>query len=311
MTRYPHFFRWLGIAALLDWLVTRSLTRAAIHMPKTPLVIAIYQGLSLFGQIASTVASLLALVAAGWIAWQRFKEGKGWSAGLALFALIALSLWALFQPAHGWRTVLFQLLFIFCCLAFVMNGWSKRGTDAEKIALLLVSLALLVSHTFQLVPAVDQALKLKGPEWTTQALFNLGELLVVLSVVGMWWAYGRGAGWVIWLSGAVLSLLFALSHLLDPAMTGILVIWSTGLSLYLPWPLYAIALWLAWVTAITSLRRGQPAGWALLLLAAGGYAPQLSYQAFMGLAALWLLADSQGSTVGNTEPISTDFTTRD
>ena len=30
MNRYPHFMRWLGIAALLDWLVTRTLARGAI-----------------------------------------------------------------------------------------------------------------------------------------------------------------------------------------------------------------------------------------------------------------------------------------
>ncbi len=74
-------------------------------------------------------------------------------------------------------------------------------------------------------------------------------------------------------------------------MTGILAICSSGLTLYLPWPLYALALLLACVMVIGCLRRGEPAGWALLLLAAGGYAPQLSYQAFLGLVGLWLLAN--------------------
>ena len=79
-------------------------------------------------------------------------------------------------------------------------------------------------------------------------------------------------------------------HLVNPAMSGILAIWSTGLTLYLPWPLYAVSLWLVSVAAIVSLRRGDPAGWAILLLVAGGYAPQLSAQLFLSLIALWLLA---------------------
>lgn len=77
-------------------------------------------------------------------------------------------------------------------------------------------------------------------------------------------------------------------HLAAPALTGILAIWSTGLTLYLPWPLYALSLWLACAVVAGSLRRNDPTGWAILLLAAGGYAPQLSTHVFLGLVALWL-----------------------
>jgi hypothetical protein len=65
-----------------------------------------------------------------------------------------------------------------------------------------------------------------------------------------------------------------------------------GLTLYLPWPVYAAGLWLAGVTVIVAIRRGDPVGWAILLLLSGGYAPQLSLQAFLGLIALWLLAEA-------------------
>jgi hypothetical protein len=41
---------------------------------------------------------------------------------------------------------------------------------------------------------------------------------------------------------------------------------------------------------IAALRRNDPAGWAILLLAAGGYAPQLSTHVFLGLIGLWILA---------------------
>jgi hypothetical protein len=72
-------------------------------------------------------------------------------------------------------------------------------------------------------------------------------------------------------------------------MSGILSIWSIGLTLGLPWPLYAISLWLAGAVVIASLRRNDPTGWAMLLLMAGGYAPQLSTHVFLGLIGLWLL----------------------
>lgn len=291
MNRFPHFFRWLGIAALLDWLVTRTLARGAIFMPKSAVVIAIYEVLTWVGQVASTAASLLALAALLWIAWQEFKVRKSWCTGLAILTMFALSLWGLFQPSTGWLAVLFQLLFISCLLTFALMGWNSGARKWEKISLLLVAATLLASHIFQLVPALEQAQSWEGPARLTQSFFNLGELLVLLSITALWWAFGRAASWKTWLAGAILTALFIVPRLLNPAMTGILAIWSAGLSLYLPWPLYALALLLACVTVITCLRRGDTAGWALLLLAAGGYAPQLSYQAFLGLVGLWLLAN--------------------
>ncbi|HEY4722682.1 MAG TPA: hypothetical protein VII92_12590, partial [Anaerolineae bacterium] len=86
------------------------------------------------------------------------------------------------------------------------------------------------------------------------------------------------------------ALAVSILHYLDPATTGIMAIWSVGLTLYLPWPIYGLSVWLASVTVITSAERGTIAGWAVLLLAAGGYAPQLSTQAFLGLIALWLIS---------------------
>jgi hypothetical protein len=122
-----------------------------------------------------------------------------------------------------------------------------------------------------------------------RVVYNLGEFLLIVSVVLLWWVYGRSATRSDWLLAGLPVMAFTAFHLANPAMAGILAIWSTGLTLYLPWPIYALGLWLAGVTVITALRRGNPAGLAILLLAAGGYAPQLSSQIFFGLIALWLL----------------------
>jgi hypothetical protein len=37
-------------------------------------------------------------------------------------------------------------------------------------------------------------------------------------------------------------------------------------------------------------------GWVILLFAAGGYAPQMSVHAFLGLAALWLLVNFEAES---------------
>ena len=296
MSRYPHLLRWLAWAALLDWLVTRSLTRAAIFMPKSPAVIMAYQGISFIGQLASTLTVLLVMAALGWMAWQEVRRREARMVGVALCTLLAISLWALFQPAVGWLAVAFQLLLIFCLGTLVWRAWAAVQAVEIKIVVTLVALTLLASRLFQLLPALYEALSLAGPPPLTGALFNAGELLVLLSIAALWWAFGGGASWKVWLAGALLMAPYLIGRLLNPSMTGILAIWSTGLTLYLPWPAYAGALWLACVTVIACLRRDNPAGWAIIFLAAGGYAGQLSYQVFLGLAALWLLV-GEGSLV--------------
>jgi hypothetical protein len=140
----------------------------------------------------------------------------------------------------------------------------------------------LLYHTASLV----------GPPAISEPAFYAGELFIPLSILALWWAYGRPSPMRGWLLGAIPALVFTAARLASPSMTGIIAIWSTGMTLYLPWPFYAFSLWLAGVTVIATLRRDEPAGLAVLLLMCGGYAPQLSTQAFLGLIALWLLSPS-------------------
>jgi hypothetical protein len=319
--------QWLALAALADWLIARTLTRLAIFMPKSTAMVVVYQALGLAGQLATTLAGLLGLGVLGWIAWREWRAGNVWLPPV-LLGLIAFSLIFLVVPASGWLVIgdhvlvlaaagiiMVQTLRVFhgpaspppwACAAGA--GWRRRapqesfapgrGTGqtlgaSRVIAILLPAAAFVAGRLYQAVSAWYTAMRWPGPPVAADVLFNLGELLVVLSAVGLWWVYGRGASWRMWLGAALPALGLAAMHLAIPSMTGILAIWSIGLTLYLPWPLYAASLWLAGVTVLFSLRQDGQAAWAILLLAAGGYAPQLSLQVFLSIIALWLLASSQ------------------
>lgn len=288
---------WLALAAAADWLIARTLTRAAIFIPKPPPVLALYQTLNLAGQLATTLVGLLGLGMLGWMAWHewrtcdrfdRFPLGlsvkslPGVGLSLILLSQIGFSLMFLWVAPTGWGVVANLGLGV---VAVVTIAARRRQN-----ALLLPALALLLGRLYQLLPAWYTAWGSPGPPPLTETLFNLGELLVVASAGSLWYAYGRGASRREMFMAAGPALAFTWLYLANPALTGTLAVWSTGLTLYLPWPLYTLSLWLAGVTAAAALRRKEPAGWAILLLAAGGYAPQLSTQAFLGLIALWLLA---------------------
>jgi len=289
MKRYPVFLSWLVVAALVDWLVTRTLARSAIFMPKSPLVILVYQGFGLLGQLAATVSGLLVLAFLGWIAWRGLRMGGEFVLPFAIASLVALSLIFLVFPPSGWVAVSYHLILMAVIVIVGWRAFSWADSISKKTASLLVALTLLVSELYQMIPALYEALQLPGPSIFTQIFFNAGELLVLLSSIALWWAHGRPAAWRVWLAASLPALAFIAIRLANPAMTGIIAIWSTGLTLYLPWPIYALGLWLAAVTVLASLKRRDPAGWAILMLAAGGYAPQLSTHAFLGIVALWLL----------------------
>jgi hypothetical protein len=285
-------------------LITRTLTRMAIFMPKSPAVVVIYQAAGLAGQMATTLAGLLGLAALGWIVWHEWERGSAWLP-LVLVGLGVFSLVFLVVPPSSWLILTNHALGLAAVAQTLRvspgprSAWSwhqvagagknLRVSPGVSIAL-LPGTALLAGRLHQALAALYTAMGWPGPPFLAGALFNLGELLVVLSAAGLWWAYGRGASWRIWLGAGLPALIFAAMRLAIPSMTGILAIWSTGLTLYLPWPLYVASLWLAGVAVLASVRRGDPAGWAILLLAASGYAPQQSHQVFIGLIAFWLLA---------------------
>jgi hypothetical protein len=208
--------------------------------------------------------------------------------------LLVVSLLGLVIPTAGWLALSFQMMLGVALLVLLRQVWKRPLGFEFKIAVSMVALTLLVTSLYQGLNPLAIILGLPGLPVSTELLFNAGELLVLVSVLALWWSIARKAQASIWLIAALPALLFAVPRLLSPAMTGIMTIWSTGLTLFLPWPVYVVALWLAGVTVLYAPQQGDLAGWAIIMLLAGGFAPQLSIQAFLGLIALWLLVNAAG-----------------
>ncbi|MFN3742873.1 MAG: hypothetical protein ACK4VW_09430 [Anaerolineales bacterium] len=185
MARFP-LVRWLVLAALADWLITRSLARLAIFMPKSPLVLSLYQGLTWLGQVASTLAALLTLSGVVWLAWYKRRSGKGiFSAALAL--AMALSLFFLVVQPNGWTLLGFYLLLSIPLLWLGWDIWRSAQGVSRRLALLLPGSALLLGLFYHGEQALYAALHLPGPSPVGRAWFNLGEFLAVVSPIGLWW----------------------------------------------------------------------------------------------------------------------------
>ena len=297
MNDWRTYVGWLTLAALGDWLLARTITRAAIFMPKSPPMLAVFQVMTLAGQLATTLAALLAVGGIAWLVWQSVSARMH---GImlpripvllpaALLGMLALSIVFVVVPPAGWPSAGYHVLLLLALVG--MATFMRHEPSRERaFAWLVVAAGMVLGELYQLVSALSVVLRLAEPPVIAPWLYNAGEAMVVASAFVLWWAYGRGASWRVWLLSALLALAFALGYSLNSEMSGVLAIWSVGLTLYLPWPLYAAALCLNGVTVACSLRRNRLAACAILLLAAGGYAPQLSNQAFFGLIGLALLA---------------------
>ena len=227
MKSLPRLFRWLMIAALIDWLIGRTFTRSAMFMPKSPVMVLIYQTLGSIGQVAFTLTGLLALMAIAWIAWR--ARNRPVLAG-ALLLSAALSVLFVFVAPLGWWAVLAHALVLIVISAWLARVWRGTIDPAEKVAITLPALALLSGVLYRLLPALAEALSLSAtPSWVS-AIFNSGEALVALSPIGWWWIYRRRISRRTYVIALVPALALSIFHFVNPAMTSILSIWSIGLT---------------------------------------------------------------------------------
>jgi hypothetical protein len=283
----------LAGAGLIDLLVGRLLLRVAVFVPKSAAVAAVFRAVGTAGQFAFTLASVLAILALAVLAWRAFRHQRLRALPAAVALLLALHLALLLQPADARLLPGYHLAMLWV-LASLGGLLREPGAGAAAWPAGACVLGVMVcGEMHQMLPALYRLFAWTGPP-PTGAVFNLGEALLVVAAAGLWWSEGRGAPRGVWLLAAVPALVFTVLRLANPAMTGVLAIWSVGLTLYLPWPCYSLALWLGAVAGLRAWTNGRPARWAVPLLLAGGYAPQLSVHAFIGLVALWLLVRPDG-----------------
>ncbi|HRJ41803.1 MAG: hypothetical protein KJZ86_05970 [Caldilineaceae bacterium] len=271
---------WLVAAALVDWLLLRTVSRTAIFMPKTPLLAELFLWLGRAGQLAANAATLLALICLAWIVWREAQQRQGLPLAVVLAGLLATSTLFIVVPPGRWLVVV-QLLLI-ATLFLLLFRLGQRQNRGAGWVFLPGGGALLLAGLHQAMPGL------------AGSLFQWGEALVVVSPLAFWWVYGRSASRWVQIGAILPGLIFGAVYLASPSMTATIVVWSTGLTLYLPWWVYALGLWAAGVVLWQTLAAqangaGRMVGYGLLLLAAGGYAPQLSVHQFLGVIALYLL----------------------
>lgn len=274
-------------AALVETLLLRLVTRVGVYMPKDGSVTDAIQAASFLGSLAFNFASLLAialvvLVLASLVL--RIESGvrRVAFAGLSLAMLtgLGLSLATGAPAADALFGIAVALLVGF--IGLVLAG-ERHSTPGARPALALMVAAYFCYQYYLLGHLFYRILDYGAVPPLSITVLRLGEVLTLAAAAAAFWAWGLPRWRWVGSAGlaAVAAVLVALTLAgLSPASTiAILALWTTGLSLFLPFPIYLLALALYLLTLVACWRSGD-AFWAaagLLLVLLAGYMAESTY----------------------------------
>jgi hypothetical protein len=278
----------LLVAAALETLFLRLFVRTGVHLPKSEAVQEIFSVTSLLGSLAFNLAAVLAVVLVPLVLLATLRTTRSMGERALLVVLVAVLLTGL-GATLATDAVVADFVFPLAAAALiayaglVLPAWT--GANARiRLALAVVTVATLSAQYYTLGYQVERLAGATATPALATELLRVGEALVVVAGAAVFWAWGLDRWrWLRAIDFAAVAgvLAVALVAGLAPASTmSILTLWTTGLSLYLPLPLYLLALGLYLVTAVACWRSGDrpvvAAGLLLLLLA--GYLPENSEQ---------------------------------
>ncbi len=295
----------------LEWSLGRTVSRMAAApnlegAPRQIIEVLGRTGLALVSpaMLLALALYLLSAVKAGSLSVRQRSAGNtALALYLGVFGLLAAV--HTFYPTLPWLNVLFNLLALLAAWWIALYGMPARG---KSLSLRLGILCVAVGYSGWFYYVLQQALSTRGQPLLGAPLLalNLGEVAAVAAPFAFFAAvavpYGQWRHVGRWTLPVAAAALFSAGNVadavFDQGFSGVFAIWSLGFNLFLPWPLYAIALMLFLYCVLTGfLARGERAraaspntGLGLLLLLYAGFTLQVPYQVVLALLSLMLLS---------------------
>jgi len=292
----------LVLAGLLELFLNRAVSRATIFVPKSPPVAAVLAALAALGFFLLALAFLLAAVwlgswAARWLIDGDGARGTALPASALFFSILSVA--AISGPGPP-VAILFGGVFLLVISMLLVRLWGdgrpwKALILAIWAAYTLYALWVILSHVGSLWPNLQLG--------AADELSRVGEAVALLGTAALFATESRtdDGRWILTvrlaLVAAIPAALFAFLVSLSRALVANISIWSTGFSLFLPWPVYAAAIWLFTAGLLAARRRGRRKEFlAYLLILISGYNLSLTYTYVTGVIALVLLLPDDGLT---------------
>lgn len=278
----------LPFVVLAELLLTRMFYRVGIFIPKDGVFRTAYAVLSDVGSFAFDLASVLSLVALGLLTLAALHRGnRPLAFVIAAFVVSILAARVVGVLAVG---PVPRLAFVLALLA-VAGPFLRSSADLAHRLLVATVAACFVLSAYGGIAQGAGVARTPGVAGSQLA----AEVFVVFAAAIAAAAWVRTDGFrprppVV---AAPLAATFVAAWMANGAVTGILVLWTVGLRLYLaPW-IYAIALGAFLTAALGWLRRWPWRSAGLVLLIGGGMLLGSTYQQSLGVLAMVLLTDGR------------------
>ncbi|MDO8611318.1 MAG: hypothetical protein Q7R32_00650, partial [Dehalococcoidia bacterium] len=305
----PYALWTLLAAGLGELFLYRMLSRIGVHIPKDGLVLDVYSSLVRTGSFAFNVSSVAVFLALGLLAYACARRWGGRRPLRAVTpALIAafgaISLLFAFVDEGDSAKLAYGAFSAGLMIALAAIAWTDGRSDHYRKATVgLIVLAYLFAQYYTLSNQAYRALDLTtAPPQTARAL-EMAELLVVATALLAFWRWSgvrAGLNWrpspvQLGVAGLLIFAFLGAYRGEDSSTAAILSLWTVGLTLYLPLPVYALALGLYGAALVACLGRARrdpafmPDAVALGLLPVAGLTLDLTYQHLVAIVALLLL----------------------
>jgi len=305
----PYALWTLLAAGLGELFLYRMLSRVGVHIPKEGLVQDVYTSLVRAGSFAFNVSSIAVFLALAVLAYgcvRRWDSRRPLRAATPplVAAFGAVSLLLAFVDEADSAKLAYGAFSAGLMLALAAIAWTDGRADfGRKATVALIVLAYLFAQYYTLSNQAYRALDLTAaPPLTTRAL-EIAELMVVATALLAFWRWSGVRAGLRWrpsplqlgVAGLLVFAFLGAYRGEDSSTAAILSLWTVGLTLYLPLPLYAIALGLYGAALVACLGRARrdpvymADAIALGLLPVAGLTLELTYQHLVAIVALLLL----------------------
>lgn len=296
----PALLAAIAIVGLVELALLRLLYRIGLFIPREGPFLDLYRLATWLGSFAfdlATVLALAALLALALLSWPARRPEA-----VTLGALLLLAVVVPFVPTEGedLGRAAFATSALAAVAAIVARSLQSRPAPlAERVAVLAIA---AVVATAQWRVLVEVAAWVSGTTAVgASPVAPIGEgaaLIAALALAAAALRSARPARRAL-LAAAVATAAPAAALVAWPHLTGIVLLWSAGLTLALPLPLYLGALAALLVAIAAELRRPErrPRAAAMAILLAAGVVPQSSTHALLAVVALAALAERDVGTV--------------
>ena len=286
----------LVVAVVTEVVFLRMFARAGIYIlqdSSPEWLHTVYSSLVWLGRAALNFATILApvlLLVLVVVLWQRGTRVSRLASVVVLVTLGLEGSLFLATPNPGLSLTYFSSSIFLVGLAFTLY-WRSGGSLRMALTLGPLLLMFLASYWYKVVPLAHQL----GGTWLlgSIAAFQLSEGLLLLVAISLPITIGLSRSLKVWVGSILLTLLLIGMYLGNPDMVPLISMWAFGITMYLPFWTYVLALWAVSVAILSLLNRGHllPVFTLVILLSSHRELP-LTYFNNLTLVALLLIATS-------------------